>query len=58
MNLALMDKDFNIVKYISFINLQWIGDIMNRENLMFSCRPVNMTAVQSIYSRKTDQKWD
>lgn len=24
MNLALMDKDFNIVKYISFINLQWI----------------------------------
>lgn len=24
MNLALMDKDFNIVKYINFINLQWI----------------------------------
>lgn len=23
MNLALMDKDFNIIKYIKFINLQW-----------------------------------
>lgn len=24
MNLALMDKDFKIIKYISFINLQWV----------------------------------
>lgn len=24
MNLALMDKDFNIIKYVKFINLQWI----------------------------------
>ena len=24
MNLALMDKDFNIIKYFKYINLQWI----------------------------------